>query len=134
MDVDRIIGSTGIRVATLTISLLLVTAVVLREHMDPSGARHAVFLLVIGAGVLAFVGLIHSFRALYSQWLRFAGFLNRLVVALIFGGCYLLIVPWFFLMARAISLLRSRSRFEPESFWIPRRRVDCDARSLARMG
>ncbi len=134
MDVDRLIGSTGIHVATLAVSLLSMTVVVFREQTVLSGARDALFFLPIAGGVLAFIGLIHSFRSLYSWWLRFAAHLQRLVVTLLFGSCYVVIVPWFFLMAHSIGLLRLRNRSEPKSFWIPRRHVDCDARSLARMG
>ena len=134
MDVDRLIGSTGIRTATLAVLLLSVTALVFREQTALSGAREALFFVAIGGGVLAFIGLIHSFRSLYSWWMSLTGLLQNLVVILLFGGCYVLIVPWFFLMTRANTLLRWPSRSEPKSFWIPRRRADCDARSLARMG
>lgn len=134
MNIDRLIGSTGIRVATLTILLLSVAVILFRGQTVLSGARDALFFLAIAGGVLAFIGLIHSFRSLYSWWLKFAALLQRLVVTLLFGSCYLVIVPWFFLMAHAIGVLRLRNRSEPKSFWIPRRRVDCDARSLARMG
>ena len=134
MDVDQLIGSTGIRAATLAVLLLAVTVVVFREQTTLSGTRDVLFFLAIGGGVLTFIGLIHSFRSLYSRWLILAEHVQKLVVTLLFGSCYLLIVPWFFLIGRVISLLRLRSRSEPESFWISRRRADCDARSLARMG
>jgi hypothetical protein len=134
MHVDRIIGSTGIRVATLAVSLLLVTVVVLREHPIASGARDALFFLVVGGSVLAFIGLIHCFRVLYSRWLTFAGFLQQLVVALLFGSCYIFIVPCFYLIMRVIDLRRARSRSALKSFWILRRRVECDAKYLTRMG
>jgi hypothetical protein len=133
MDVERLIGSASVRVATLAALLISVMGLMFRDYVSIPGGKSALFYLAVGSGVLAFIGLIHSFRALYSWWLRGAELLQKLVVTSLFGACYLLIVPWFFLIVRAVDLLRWRSRPET-TFWIPRRRVKTDETSLARMG
>src|SRR4029453_11289451 len=40
--------------------------------------------------------------------------------------CYLAIVPWFYLLARLIDMLRSRGHHQAKSFWVPRREVELD--------
>ena len=134
MDPSRIVGSAGIRVATLAVLLLSATGVLLRDHIVVAGAGDALFFSVIGGGFLALIGLIHSFRAVYSRWLRLAKLLQTLVITILFGACYLLIVPLFFVILRASDPLRLRTRSEPESFWLPRRGARTDEKSLARMG
>jgi hypothetical protein len=73
---------------------------------------------------------VHSFRGLYDRWLAFAEFLQSVMIVVLFGGCYLLIVPWFYL----VTLLRSRGYHQAKSFWIPRRRIECDESYFTRMG
>ena len=134
MDLNRLIGSAGVRGATLIAFLLSLSAVVARDRIASSGAEGALFLLAVVAGVIAFLGVIHSFRSLYAGWMRFAEALQKLVVTILFAACYFLVVPWFHVIARILDPLRLRLRSEPESFWIPRRREDIDGRSLSRMG
>jgi hypothetical protein len=48
--------------------------------------------------------------------------------------CYLAIVPWFYLLARLIDMLRSRGHHQAKSFWVPRREVELDESYFNRMG
>ena len=133
MDLERFIGSIGVRVATLVFLSLVVMTVVLHDNAVSCG-QDALFAFIIIAGIIVFVFLFHCSRALYTWWVRFAELFRKLVVMALFGGCYLLIVPWFFLAARAMDARRWLGRSEPASFWIRRRREEIDGRSLTRMG
>ena len=134
MNSDRLVGSTGIRLATLVFSLLCVTAVVLYERDFFSELSEVLLILAIGSGVLAFIGLTHSFRVVYSLWMKFAETLHTVTITLLFGACYLVVVPVFFLMVWPFDPLRLRNRSEPDTFWIQRRNPRCDPPSLQRMG
>lgn len=129
MDIDRLIGSPGVRLTTIGAALLLTTAVVLRQFSVAPWRGSTSYLVLCIVGVIAFIGLVHSFRRLYNWWLAFAEFLQSVMIVVLFGGCYLLIVPWFYL----IMLLRSRG-YRANSFWIPRRRIECDESYFTRMG
>jgi hypothetical protein len=76
----------------------------------------------------------YSLRKIYRLWMRFAELLHSIAVAVLFGGCYLLIVPVFFLISRPFDPLRLRGRADAKSYWIKRRRGDVDLRSLQRGG
>ena len=134
MNVERLIGSTGVRAATLAVLSLVVTAVVLEGQVVSSSAQDALFVFSIVGGFIAFILLIHCFRALYSWWMRLAVRLQKVVVVVLFGACYLFIVPWFFLIARALDARRHLGHSDPASFWIPRRGGEINARYFARMG
>jgi hypothetical protein len=135
LDIERIIGSREVHIATVVSALLVATAIVLRAYAIAPWTESTLFLILsVVVGVIAFIGLIHSFRALYYRWLAFAGFLQRVVVTLLFGGCYLLVVPWFALVLRVIDLRRSRGRLEPRSVWVPRPHTKYDERYFTRMG
>jgi hypothetical protein len=92
------------------------------------------FLIVtVVVGFLTFVGVIHSFRRLYYRWLAVAESLQGVVITLLFGACYLLVVPWFALVARLIGA-RSRSRIDSTTYWRSRNASACDENYFARMG
>jgi hypothetical protein len=134
LDLNRLIGSAGVRAGTLAALLLSVSALVVRDRIAASGAEGALFLLAVGAGVVALLGMIHSFRRLYAGWMRFAEVLQKVVVSILFAAFYFLLVPWFLVMVRILDPLRLRTRSESESFWIPKRRQGIDGKSLSRMG
>jgi hypothetical protein len=133
MNSDRLVGSVGVRLATVVFFLLSVTALALYERgLFPNG--RALLVLAVGSAILGFMGMIHAFRTLYARWMRWAMILHIGMITILFGACYLLVVPVFFLMVWPFDLLRLRKRIEPETFWIRRRSSTCDLTSFQRMG
>jgi hypothetical protein len=131
MDPARFVGSAWIRAATVLFAGSCVTAALLER--GSAGAGRTLAWLAIGSGLVAFIGLIHSFSSLYAAWLGFAERAQTVVVGVLFGGVYLLVVPVFRLITLASDPLRLRKRSRPETFWI-RRQDDSDPSSLERMG
>lgn len=133
MNSDKLIGSVGVRLATLVFFLLSATAAVLyARSLFPNGK--ALLVLAVGSAILGFVGVIHASQTLYVLWMRWAMTLHTGMIIMLFGACYLLIVPVFFLMVWPFDLLRLRKRSEVETFWIRRRSSACELASLQRMG
>jgi hypothetical protein len=135
LDIESIIGSSGIRISTAAATLVLTTAVVVREYaVAPrmGSVPYSVFCFIVGAAAL--IGLVYSFRGLYTRWLAFAEFLQGVVVTVLFGTCYLVVVPWFYLLARVIDMLRSRGHHQTKSFWVLRRQIEFDENYFSRMG
>jgi hypothetical protein len=130
MNPDRLIGSAGIRFATLILALLCLAAMAL-DFLSQAGV--VLRTLTFGCAILTFMGIVYSFRAVYSLWMRVAKALHAVGVTLLFGACYLFIIPLFFLISWAFDPLRLRNRSEPQTFWIPRRRTPCDLTFLQRM-
>ena len=130
MDSARFVGSVSTRLATIALVLVCLGSVV-QYGRAPSPI---ILTLTIGAGFLAFLGMIHCFGALYSRWMRFAGLLHTVAVTVLFGACYLFVVPLFYLFVRVSDPLRLRSRAQPGSFWIRRRNPGLDPSTLQRMG
>lgn len=134
MNPDRLVASPGVRFATVVSIGLCVTGAVLYAFDLTSTASGMLLVLAVGSGILALVGMIHSFRVVYTRWMRFAQVLHTAVVTLLFGACYLFVVPVFFLMVWPFDLLRLRKRSSQHTFWHRRRSVKVDADSLTRMG
>ena len=90
---------------------------------------------IVGAvvGLLAVFGLILSFRSSYQLWMRMAERLQSVVTTLLFGACYLLVVPIFAAFVRMSDPLQLRPR-KGASSWVAMRREAHDARSYQRMG
>lgn len=130
MDPEKLIGTTGVRVfaATATAVLVLGAAVYIRTG---SGG---ILVLTIISGVLALLGFIHSFEAVYRAWMRFAKRLSEVVVTVLFSACYLLIVPLFYPIVWFLDPLRLRGRGDEETYWIERDAETIDADSMQRMG
>jgi hypothetical protein len=129
VNIERFVGSVTVRLATLLVVLLsLTTALPHGRGMFPNGKWLPV--VTVATGVVAFIGLIHSFRMLYDLWMRAATTLHTGMVTLLFGVCYLLV---FFLMVWPFDLLLLR-KSDPKTFWIRRRRSECNLASLQRMG
>jgi len=74
-----------------------------------------------------------TYKDFYDLWMRAAKTLHAGVAAFLFGACYILVVPIFFLMIWPFDVLRLR-RSDAPTFWIRRRTASCDLRSLQRMG
>lgn len=134
MNSDRLVGSDGVRLATLLFLLLSVTAVVLYERGSFPNGYKAPLIVAVVAGILAFIGVIHCVRTVYTAWLKLAMTLHTVIVTILFGFCYLFVVPVFFVIRWPSDPLRVRKRSEVETFWIRRRRSRCDLASFQRMG
>ncbi len=130
MDSARFVGSVGTRLATIAFVLVCVGGVV-QYGRAPSPL---ILTLTIGAGFPAFLGMIHCFDALYSRWMRFAELLHKVALTVLFGACYLFVVPFFYLFVRVLDPLKLRSRGQPGTFWIRRRNPGVDPSTLQRMG
>jgi hypothetical protein len=132
MNVQRIIGSSWIRLACVVLALLSAAAFVAagRQWIGPPGwVRFAGVVL----GLLAAMAFVHAFRPVYAVWMRVAGVLNQVMTTLLFGLVYLVIVPPFSLVMRLVDPLRARRAKPAESLWIERPSEPVDADSLSRM-
>jgi hypothetical protein len=134
MNPNRLVGSVGVRFATLLLSLLCVTGLVLYDHSFVPIGNKALLMLAVGSGILAFLGMIHAFRTVYARWLRLTRALHTVLITVLFGACYLFVVPVFSLMVWPFDPLRLRHRPKLDTFWIRRRSPGCDLASLQRMG
>jgi hypothetical protein len=85
------------------------------------------------SGFVGLIGFIHCFRAIYDRWLTFTHALHKVVTTVLFGACYLLVVPLFWLITLPFDLLRVRRRDAVESFWIAKQDKP-DKSSFGRMG
>lgn len=134
MTPDKLIGSAGIRIATVGFSLLCGTGVVLSHSGVFARARGPVMTLAVVAGILAVVGGIHCFPTVFSLWMRLARVLNTVATTSLFAACYILVVPFFFLVIRLLDPLCLRKQPEPRTFWLERPHATVDITSLKRMG
>ena len=130
MDSARFVGSVSTRLATIAFALVCLGGVV-QYGRAPSSI---ILTVTVGSGFLAFIGLIHCFRTLYSRWMRFAGLLHTVALTVLFGACYLFVVPLFYLFVRVLDPLKLRSRGQSGTFWIRRRNPGVDPSTLQRMG
>lgn len=130
MNTERLIGSTAMRVLTVVFAAVCAALLLARGRFpDASGL---LLVVAIASGILACLAFIHSFRAVYTAWMRFAKALHNVVIAVLFGACYLAVVPFFFLIAWPSDPLRLRKQPESGTFWVRRR--EFDPSSLDRMG
>ena len=70
---------------------------------------------------------------LYPWWLRTAEKIQTVVVTVLFGVCYLFVVPFFSLILLVRAALRSGTRVE-QSDWINLPPEDATVESFQRMG
>jgi 3-hydroxy-3-methylglutaryl CoA synthase len=133
MDSARMVGSSGVRLATALLMLALAGSVWLLRTARLPNARTVLLIVTVALGLATFMGLIHCFRALYAGWLAFAGVLHVIAVNAIFGACYLLVVPFFRLIVLPFDPLRLRKRAGAASFWVDREK-DPGPDSFERMG
>lgn len=134
MTTDKLIGSVGIRIATMLFSLLCIMGIILSRYRFFGETGGPALTLTVVSGILAVVGAIYSFRSVFSLWMRFAKVLHVVVTTLLFGACYIVVVPFFFLVIRLFDPLCLRKQPEPRTFWIQRRNVRVEVVSLQRMG
>lgn len=134
MTTDKLIGSAGIRIATIVFSVLCVTGVILSRYRFFSETRSSSLSLAIISGILAVVAAIYSVRPVFLLWMRFAKVLQVLVTTLLFGACYIAVVPFFFFVIRLMDPLGQRKQPEPRTFWLERRSTGIDITSMQRMG
>lgn len=134
MTTDSLVGSNAVRWATgtlLTLWLLSVLAYTRDVFPDRSDVT---FGLLIGSGILTFMGFVHTTRAIYSQWLRFAAALHSVVITVLFGSIYLFIVPLFALAIWPFDVLRLRKHGRTDTFWIRKRSIGGDIAFFQRTG
>ena len=134
MTIDKLIGSTGVRITAMVFSVLCVMGVVLSRYRFFGETRSSALTLAIISGILAVVAAIYCFRPVFSLWMRLAKVLNVLVTTLLFGACYIMVVPFFFLVIRLLDPLCMRKQPEPKTFWLERRSTGIDITSMQRMG
>lgn len=127
------VGSKWIRATAVGLAVLcVVTLLGARQATAGSTLRWMLTTGALVTGVATAACLPLSSRRFYPIWMRWAERLNALVMTLLFGACYLLIVPLFFLLQWKSDPLRLRSRSQAKTFWRPR--PPRDARSFERMG
>lgn len=126
------VGAPRAKLAAVGFAGLCAAAILARPHLPAWGG--ALSAAALAAGLLAWLGLLHSSRALYARWLRVAEGIQTLVVTALFGAVYLFVVPLFTALRLPFDPLRLRRRSREESFWIRRARRPVDLESLQRMG
>lgn len=122
----QLVGSNYIRAATLAAVVLFGAALI----SVPQGAFPKIAPLLLG--FLTLVLAIHCSKTVFDRWMSFAGRMNVFGTALLFGVCYLVVVPVFWAICRVLDPLRL-SRKERTSYWIPRAKREMSLRSLQRM-
>jgi len=96
----------------------------------PSGVYATALAL---SGVTTFLAFIHSFSPFYAPWMRFAEVLQHAVITALHGVCYLIVVPFFFVLSWPFDPLRIRKRASAKTFWVQRSHSSDDLRSLQRL-
>jgi hypothetical protein len=77
---------------------------------------------------------IYCSRAAFAWWMRFSKVLNAVMTTVVFGLCYLVLVPFFVPLIWALDPLRLRRGSNPPSFWHERPGTPVTVDSLRRMG
>jgi drug/metabolite transporter (DMT)-like permease len=121
MEFDSLVASLRVRIATIMLAL---TCAVFIGRLP---------LLAVIAGILAVLGGLLSFHASYVLWMRFAARLQTVVTTILFGACYLLLIPVFAVFVRMGDPLRLRMSAD-DSTWVPIERDADDVQSYQRMG
>jgi hypothetical protein len=124
---NRFVGSGLARVSAAALGILTVGLAAAGESVPRFRS-----LLLLVAGLLTWIAFVHSSKALFRRWMRFAEALHQVAVTTIFGVCYLVIVPIF----RAVLWFRDPlhlRRPPQESSWVART-ATVDANSMERMG
>jgi hypothetical protein len=124
---NRFVGTPLALAATLGMGAV---TIVLASSVG-SGPRYLLPASIV-AGILTWVAFVHTHAALYRLWMKFAHVLHTVAISVIFGACYLLIIPIF----RAVLWFRDPlglRRPPEESSWVART-AKSDALSMERMG
>lgn len=126
MNIDQWIGTKPVRIAAIVFAVISVSAFAVGGSVK--------FIGVVFA-LLAFMGLIASFHAVYQRWMKFASVLQKIVVTILFGVCYMIVVPFFWLLLRGNDPLKLRPAADSTaSLWRTRKAEDTSADSYLRMG
>jgi H+/Cl- antiporter ClcA len=128
-----LVGSLYTRVAAGVFGLLAGLGLVLVWSGFDEG-HHWIRISAIVCALLAGIAGIYSCRAVFSWWMRFAKVLNGVVTTVVFGLCYLVLVPFFVPLIWALDPLGLRGGSKPASFWHQRRSTPVDVDTLRRMG
>ena len=133
MNLERWVGSWGVRLFTLAVALSSATAFVLHRREVFSSAQLAVFVIGCVLAFLTLLGFIHCFAGVYAGWMKFSKALHAVAVTVLFSLCYLLVVPFFVPVVWLLDPMRLRKRSEPAT-WIQRPSEPPDLASMERMG
>jgi hypothetical protein len=127
------VGSRWIRTTAAAAAALCLAAIAGKLSVgEVSALARALGPLAFVSALVAVVCLPLCSRRVYPVWMRFAARLNTVVVTGIFGACYLLIVPLFWLLRWRADPLRLRSDPRVKTYWVQRPKRD--AQSFERMG
>ena len=132
MSPERLIGAGGVRIFTLIAGLAFISSLVLLSSKGSEGWGGGILVVVLG--FLTLIGFVHWNERLYARWMKFAEGLHSVVITVLFGICYLFVVPVFFLIVWPFDLLGLRPRSAPNSSWIKRKHPRAEPDSFRRMG
>jgi hypothetical protein len=134
MTVENLVGSDTVRRATAALlALWLLTVLVYVRDVLP-GRSTLVLWFVAAIGILTLMAFVHTTRGIYARWLVFAEKLHGVVLAALFGGIYLFIVPLFALMIWPFDVLKIRRRNRSATFWIAKPSISADLAFFRRLG
>lgn len=128
----RFVGSTHAKAAAAVLVAAFLGALAALWSLAPGGPRGLLRIAIVVLGFLTALALIHATRRGFAAWMKGAAVLQRIVTTILFGACYILVVPLFALLARLKDPLGLRTRSE-DTYWIPRKRSALDRESLRRM-
>jgi hypothetical protein len=133
MNAEKLVGSLAVRVATAVFISLAALGLLLSQGGLAAGQRWAVLAAIVCA-VLAALGGIHCSRRGYALWMRTAAGLSEVMATLVFGLCYLVLVPFFVPIVWLLDPLQLRRGNDSASYWHERSTTPPDAQGFRRMG
>jgi hypothetical protein len=134
MDTVRHVGSSVVRWTTAALALVSVLAAAFYTNDVVRPRSGQSLTVLIASGIVTFIAFVHTSRAIYTAWLRFAAALHAVMITLLFGAIYLIVVALFALVVWPFDILRVRKRTRDNTFWISKSVVRPDLRSFQRMG
>ncbi len=130
MNADRLVGSKIVRGVTAVAALAAASGFALAW----SGRARGALTGAVICAVVTFLGGIYCARRGFALWMRFAKIVNRVMTTLVFGLCYLVLVPMFVPFVWIVDPLRLRRGSNCDSFWHERHRPPVNIDMLRRMG
>ena len=126
----KIVGSWTIRGIAVTLGLIsLVSCGIVVLGTIPGW--NGVLKLTAGAnGLASLAASVHWSPAVHRGWTGVAEVIHSIVTTAIFAVCYLLVVPFFFLIIRAQEFFQPKK----DSFWKKRKASEFDRDYFERMG
>lgn len=135
MNLDKWIASPVARIAAAASAALSAGAFAAANAGATGGLKTFLTLLGVAFALLTVLGFIISFHGTYWRWMKFAAALQKVMVTILFGVCYLLIVPLFSILLRNADPLKLRtSPDRTGSLWRARKPDETDPDSYLRMG